>query len=162
MNAFSGALALSLCVIASPVVAQTFSSGSTGADGALDLATSCTPYIYDADPNHCYVQLPPSGVLNYTTMNVPTGRTLRFRRNLQNTPAVLLVQASAVIAGTIDVSAGEMAFHGFESRRIQRRPPWTARFWAGWRPSERGGQAWQVGRAAFTRADYRWLRWRRV
>jgi len=47
--------------------AQTFSSGSTGADGALDLTAG------DRE-----VQLPESGVLNYTTVNIPEGKTLTF------------------------------------------------------------------------------------
>ncbi|MGB7208760.1 MAG: hypothetical protein WBD27_08900 [Pyrinomonadaceae bacterium] len=79
-----------------------FSSGSTGADGALDLLNACGP------SNVCHVQIPESGVLNYTTINIPgtpTHRTLRFIRNSRNTPVILLAQGNVTIGGTVDVSA---------------------------------------------------------
>src|SRR5580765_5723316 len=77
--------------------AQTFSSGSTGADGALDLSSlNCST---------CEVQLPDSGVLNYTTVSIPAGKILKFRRNLHNTPVVLLAQGSITVNGVIDLSA---------------------------------------------------------
>lgn len=85
---------------------QTFSSGSTGADGALDLAGG------DRE-----VQLPESGILNYTTVNIPVGRTLTFKRNVRNTPVFLLAQGSVIIAGGINIGAdrgtpGPGGFHG--------------------------------------------------
>lgn len=79
--------------------AQSFSSGSTGADGALDLSTMNCP------SGTCQVQLPESGILNYTTVNIPQGRTLVFKRNARNTPVVMLVQGDVTIAGAINVSA---------------------------------------------------------
>jgi len=72
---------------------QTFSSGSTGVDGALDLTSG-----------DMVVQLPESGILNYTTINVPAGRTLMFKPNTLNTPVVLRAQGSVTVAGRIDVS----------------------------------------------------------
>jgi len=77
------------------VGAQTFSSGSTGADGALDLTSGDK-----------VAQLPASGILNYTTINIPTGRTLTFQRNLGNTAVIMLAQGTVNIAGTINISAG--------------------------------------------------------
>lgn len=82
--------ALSTCLLASPVFA--FDSGSTGADG--DLSPTAPVEI----------QLPDSGVLNYTSINIPAGVTVRFRRNAGNTPVTLLVSGNATIAGTLDVS----------------------------------------------------------
>lgn len=77
---------------------QNFSSGSTGADGALDLSSmSC---------NTCTIQLPDSGVLNYTTVNIPSGKFLFFNKNLRNTPVVILVQGAVTIGGVINVHAG--------------------------------------------------------
>ncbi len=77
---------------------QGFSSGSTGADGPLDLvAMSCT--------NNCIVQLPESGILNYTTVNIPAGKFLSFKRNTRNTPVIMLAQGSVVIDGGIGVMA---------------------------------------------------------
>ncbi len=69
-----------------------FDSGSTGSDGAL------TPNV------DSLVTLPPSGVLNYTSISIPAGVTVRFTRNALNTPVTLLVSGNATIAGTIDVS----------------------------------------------------------
>jgi hypothetical protein len=87
---------LTICFFAtsSMLKAQTFSSGSSGADGALDLSS--------ADQE---IQLRDSGILNFTTVNIPLGRTLRFKRNLRNTPVIMLVQGNVNIAGIIDVSA---------------------------------------------------------
>ena len=76
------------------VEAQTFNSGSTGADGVLDLTAGDRQ-----------VQLPESGVLNYTTINIPAQRTLTFKSNLANTPVTMLAQGNVTIAGTVDVSA---------------------------------------------------------
>lgn len=87
-------LILSLFSLSLTASAQSFSSGSTGADGALDLSSG-----------NLDVQLPDSGVLNYTTINVPAGRALSFKRNLRNTPVILLAQGQVTIAGQIAVSA---------------------------------------------------------
>ena len=84
-------LALSL-VLAGPIAGWAFDSGSSGADGAL------------APTVNTEVVLPPSGLLNYTSVNIPTGVTVTFRKNATNTPVVLLVSGSATIAGTINVS----------------------------------------------------------
>lgn len=73
--------------------AQSFSSGSTGADGPLDCS------------NNCLIQLPESGILNYTTVNVPSNTLLRFKPNYRNTPVILLAQGDVTIGGQIDVAA---------------------------------------------------------
>jgi hypothetical protein len=79
--------------------AQSFSSGSTGADGALDLATlSCTS---------CTIQLPESGVFNYTTVNIPAGKTLFFMQNSRNTPVYILAQGNVTVAGAIWIAGSE-------------------------------------------------------
>jgi hypothetical protein len=78
--------------------AQTFSSGSTGADGALNLAMMNCPN------NICAVQLPESGILNYTTVNVPAGKSLIFNRNSHNTPVIMLTQGNVTIGGIISVA----------------------------------------------------------
>lgn len=74
------------------VSAQDFVSGSTGADGALNVTTDRT------------IQLPPNGILNYTTVNVAEGATLTFFRNALNTPVYMLATSNVTISGTIDVS----------------------------------------------------------
>jgi hypothetical protein len=69
-----------------------FVSGSTGADGAFNPTASQT------------VQLPESGVFNFTTINIPANVVIRFGRNSRNTPVVILATGNVTIAGTIDVS----------------------------------------------------------
>lgn len=81
---------------------QGFSSGSTGADGPLDLSTTTCP----STTFGCQIQLPESGIFNFTTVNIPTGKTLSFIPNLRNTPVVILAQGSVTIGGTIQISAG--------------------------------------------------------
>ncbi len=73
-------------------VGQTFSSGSTGADGALDLSSGDK-----------VVSLPDSGILNYTTVTIPAGRTLSFGLNLKNTPVTMLAQGAVLISGFINI-----------------------------------------------------------
>lgn len=72
--------------------ALAFESGSTGADGAF------------APTVNTEVLLPPSGVLNYTSVNIPAGVIVTFRKNTLNTPVQILVSGDATIAGIIDVS----------------------------------------------------------
>ena len=91
-------LAFLICALSALAQAQ-FNSGSTGADGALDLLTMNCPN------NVCAVQLPESGILNYTTVNIPTGKWLQFLANSRNTPVILLVQGNVFIGGEINVSA---------------------------------------------------------
>jgi hypothetical protein len=80
-----------VCVSAASSAASV-NSGSTGADGAFNPTASQV------------VVLPPSGVLNYTSVNIPTGVTITFQKNAANTPVTLLVSGDVTVAGTIDVS----------------------------------------------------------
>lgn len=69
-----------------------FDSGSTGADGAF------------APTGNTTVVLPPNGVLNYTSVSIPAGVTVRFKKNTANTPVTMLVSGNVSIAGIIDIS----------------------------------------------------------
>lgn len=86
-----------LGLLAASALAQSFSSGSTGADGAF--TPTCTP-----TPCTVAVALPASGVFNFTTITIPTNVTVTFARNAANTPAILLATGAVTISGTIDVS----------------------------------------------------------
>jgi hypothetical protein len=55
------------------------------------------------------VPLPPNGILNYRSVNIPIGVTVTFKRNAANTPVVMLVQGDVVIAGSIDISGKNSA-----------------------------------------------------
>jgi hypothetical protein len=89
-TAIAVALALGACF--APGVASAFNSGSTGADGAFSPAANTT------------VTLPPSGIFNYTTVNIPAGVTVSYVRNTANTPVVILASGNVTIAGTLNVS----------------------------------------------------------
>ena len=78
--------------LAAPGVAQAFNSGSTGADGAFNPTVNTT------------VQLPPSGIFNFTSVLIPTGVTVTFTKNTTNTPVVILASGDVTIAGTVNVS----------------------------------------------------------
>jgi hypothetical protein len=69
-----------------------FSSGSTGALGALNPTGSIT------------IPLPPDGILNYTTINIPESVSVSFAKNARNTPVYLLATGDVSINGYIDVS----------------------------------------------------------
>ncbi|WP_432728897.1 hypothetical protein [Variovorax sp. W6] len=71
-----------------------FNSGSTGADGVLNPAVSTE------------IVLPPSGILQYTSINIPTGVVVTFKKNVLNTPVQLLVSGDATIVGSIDIRGG--------------------------------------------------------
>lgn len=72
-----------------PSLALAFNSGSTGADGAF------SPTV------NTQLQLPPSGVFNFTTVNIPTGVTVTFKKNTTNTPVVILATGDVVVSGVI-------------------------------------------------------------
>jgi hypothetical protein len=79
-----------IAVLAVPS-AWAMDSGSTGADGAFNPTVNTE------------VQLPESGILNYTTVNIPAGVTVKFKKNTANTPVHILASGDVTIAGTIDI-----------------------------------------------------------
>ncbi|TAK07106.1 MAG: hypothetical protein EPO39_07295 [Candidatus Manganitrophaceae bacterium] len=72
--------------------AQTFNSGSTGADGVFSPATNTV------------LTMPPDGVFNFTTINIPSGVSVTFNPNAANTPVTLLASGDITIAGVINVN----------------------------------------------------------
>jgi len=68
-----------------------FESGSTGADGAFNPTANTE------------LQLPADGVFNFTTVNIPAGVTVTFKKNASNTPVYILATGDVTIAGTIKV-----------------------------------------------------------
>jgi len=81
-------------MLASFGVAHAFNSGSTGADGVLN------------PPVSTEIVLPPSGILQYTSINIPAGVTVTFKKNVLNTPVQLLVGGDVTVAGIIDIRGG--------------------------------------------------------
>lgn len=74
--------------------AMAFESGSTGADGAFNPTVNTE------------LQLPPSGIFNFTSVNIPTGVTVTFKKNITNTPVVILASGDVTVAGAIIVNGG--------------------------------------------------------
>jgi hypothetical protein len=72
--------------------ALAFTSGSTGALGAFAPVSNTT------------VVLPPDGILNYTTVTIPSGVTVTFQPNSANTPVTLLAQGNITIGGQLYVN----------------------------------------------------------
>lgn len=68
-----------------------FVSGSSGADGAFSPTANQT------------LQIPESGVFNFTTVNIPSGVTITFTQNSRNTPVTILATGDITIVGTINV-----------------------------------------------------------
>lgn len=85
-------IALLALVAALAPSAFAFDSGSTGADGAL------------APTVNTQITLPPSGILNYTTVSIPAGVTVTFKKNTLNTPVYLLASGNVTIAGAINIA----------------------------------------------------------
>jgi hypothetical protein len=96
--------------------AQTFSSGSTGADGALSFTT---PGTYVFNPKTFSPPLDPSGdgIFNFTTINIAAGVTLQLTGSVFNGPVVWLAQGAVQINGTIDISGQD----GFNASNTTQR-----------------------------------------
>src|SRR5512136_1641500 len=103
--------ALVLIGVPLPAAAQTFVSGSTGTDGAFN-PPSAVPPGTTVNGTTYTVPLPPSGVFNFTTITVPAGTTVKFAKNVNNTPAILLATGNVTIAGTFDVRGGAGGLYG--------------------------------------------------
>lgn len=81
-----------LCV--TTAIAGPFNSGSSGVDGAFN-PTANTEVV-----------LPENGILNYTTVNIPAGVTVTFKKNSANTPVYMLATGDVTIAGAISTNGG--------------------------------------------------------
>ena len=94
---------LTAALLAIPAVAQTFSSGSTGSDGALSF-TSPGTYIFD--PKKFSPPLNPAndGVFNFTTITIASGVTVKLIGSVLNTPVAWLAQGAVKIDGIMDLS----------------------------------------------------------
>src|SRR6266852_2397021 len=94
--------ALALAVVSVPLGAQnTFSSGSTGADGAFAPTASQT------------IIVPPSGVFNYTTVTIPVGVTITYLANPANTSLTILATGDVLIQGIMTLNGQNGSPSGF-------------------------------------------------
>jgi len=100
LSTFKPQAAFVLAALAAASAQAAFNSGSTGADGALNPTVNTE------------IQLPESGILNYTTVNIPAGVTVKFKKNIANTPVFVLASGNVTIAGTIDIRGGDATATG--------------------------------------------------
>jgi hypothetical protein len=108
---------LTIAILASGSArAQTFSSGSTGTDGAL---TFTTPGTYVFDPKTFSPPLDPAGdnIFNFTTITIAAGVTVKLTGNVFNGPVVWLAQGAVTINGTVDLSGQD----GFSASNTTQR-----------------------------------------
>jgi hypothetical protein len=75
--------------------AQAFDVGSNGSLGDVVISENTT------------IDLPPDGKLHYKSLTVNSGVRVGFKRNVRNTPVVMLSQGDIVVNGTIDVGASD-------------------------------------------------------
>ncbi len=95
---------LTFCASAT-LTGQSFPSGSTGADGALNITA----------PGVTTFKTKPMGggnVYNFTTINVAQGSTLRLSGSVFPLPLYFLATGAVTIAGTIDLSGQSTAVLG--------------------------------------------------
>lgn len=84
-------LSLFLLGLVQPQGQVTYNSGSTGADGAFNPQSGGE------------IQIPESGVFNFTTVNIPANIGITFKRNSRNTPVTILASGDVTINGAISV-----------------------------------------------------------
>ena len=96
-------LATVLWLAPSLATAQTYTSGSTGADGPFS-PPGTVPAGSTVTGSTVTVPLPPSGIFHFTTISIPAGVTVTFTKNAANTPAILLATGNITVSGTLDVS----------------------------------------------------------
>jgi hypothetical protein len=84
-------------VVAIAAKAQTFNSGSMGADGALNITSPGVTV---------FTQKPVGGgsIFNFTTINIATGSTLQLSGQFYPTPLFFLAQGAVTISGTVDLN----------------------------------------------------------
>jgi hypothetical protein len=100
---------------------QTFSSGSTGADGPLNITAQG---VTNFDPRTVNPTLHADGnlIYNFTTINIAAGSTLRLSGNLITGPIFFLASGAVQIAGTIDLS-GENGLDTLSIANLASRVP---------------------------------------
>jgi hypothetical protein len=87
---------------------------SDGSDGAFNPTGSVT------------LDLPEDGIFNFTSINIPSNVTVKFRKNSLDTPVYLLATGAVNVSGVIDISAGGVSLADLSSALGYIRPATTA------------------------------------
>ena len=94
---------LATALLAGNVSATPFESGSSC--GAAFYNSSTCRGAYTPPTANTVIQLPPNGILDYTTFTVPVGYVVSFAKNAANTPVYIRTSGNVTIVGQIYVSA---------------------------------------------------------
>src|SRR5947209_3906102 len=94
------------CISSMPAQAQVFSSGSTGADGALDFSSLPAGSVVVFDPKKFNPPLNPAGdnIFNFTTINIPAGITVKLSGRVLTGAVFWLASRDVVIDGKLDLN----------------------------------------------------------
>jgi hypothetical protein len=101
-----GALLLAAVFAVHTARAQNFSSGSTGADGALDFSNLAPGTTVEFNPDAFSPPLDPErdNVYHFTTINVPAGVTVKLSAKYLSGPVYWLATGAVQISGTLDLN----------------------------------------------------------
>jgi hypothetical protein len=126
-RAIAACLSVAAASVAGIAQAQTFNSGSTGADGALDLTGTPSGTVVDFNPKTMHVSTNPNAfidpegdnVFHFTTITIPAGVTLKMWSKYLSGPVYLLAQGAVDVAGTIDLNGenGQQRSNSTATRR---------------------------------------------
>lgn len=105
---------VSVLVLALAVPAASAAWLSDGSDGAFNPTGSVT------------LDLPEDGIFNFTTINIPSNVTVKFRKNSLDTPVYLLATGAVNISGVIDISAGGVSLADLSGTLGYIRPATTS------------------------------------
>lgn len=95
-------IALLLLLSAMSVNGQTtFSSGSTGADGALNITAPGVTYL---DPKAMHINAASDNIFHFTTITIASGSILKLSESRVHGPVYFLAQGDVIINGVIDLS----------------------------------------------------------
>ncbi len=99
-----GSVVCLLLSVISSFAQCSFSSGSTGADGAFNPTNSMPSTGWSISNNVVTVTNSANGIFNFTSIYIETNWVVKFTRNTLNTPVYLLAQSNVTINGTIDIT----------------------------------------------------------
>src|SRR5436305_142819 len=83
---------------------QQFNSGSTGADGALNITAPGVTYL---DPKAMNIDPEGDNIFNFTTINIASGSVLKISEVKVHGPIYFLAKGDVVINGAIDLNGDD-------------------------------------------------------
>ena len=96
-----GAVLTMLLVLMAGQALAAFESGSTCGTAFYNSTTCRNAFTTSVNTS---IQLPPDGILDYTTFTVPQGVTVTFGKNANNTPVIIRTSGNVLIEGTISLN----------------------------------------------------------